>query len=238
MGIFLSLLLLISISYGEVLYVAAAASFRPVLERIVPIFEREKGVKVKLSFSSSGNLYRQILGGAPLEVFISANEIYPELLVKRGYAARKTLTEFARGRLALFSLKIKIKGFDDLLKARRVAIANPRHAPYGKAAVEVLKRSGFYEKVKGKLVYGANVGQAFQFVISGGADFGIVALSLVRAYGRGDYWVVPSELHPPIKHVAVATLKGKDRKAVKEFLLFLKDKRVKDVLEDLGFEVR
>ncbi len=240
MRLLILLLLLISFASAETLHIAVASSMRPVLSKVVSMFEKKnKDVHVKLSFGSSGNLYGQILGGAPYDIFISANAVYPEKLVEKGYALKDSYTKFARGRLVIFTIRdLNLSaGLDVLKEVARIVIANPRHAPYGRAAVEVLKRYGIYDELRGKLIYGSNVAQAFQFVVSGGAEAGLVAFSLVKAYGGGNYWIVPSEMHSPIKHVAVITVRGKDKRYAVEFLRFLKDREIQKILKDNGFEV-
>ena len=236
MRVLLLLTLLLSVSFSQVLYIASASSLRPLLERVVSSFEKKHpGVKLRLSYGSSGSIYRQILGGAPYDIFLSANELYPKKLVEFGVAHEPT--EFARGRLALFSTRFRVDSFKVLERAERVAMANPRYAPYGRSAVEFLKRSGFYDEVRRKLVYGSNVGQAFQFVVAGGADVGIVSLSLAVAYGKGNYLTIPEDMHSPIRHVAVITERGYRKELSGEFLKFLKREEVKRALKELGFGV-
>ena len=237
MRFILVLFLLISASFGESITVAVASSLRPPIEEIVRLFEKKRGVKVKLSFGSSGTLYKQILGGAPYDLFLSASRIYAEELVKKKRAVKESLTVFAKGKLVVFSPDREVKSLESLLEAGRVAIANPRFAPYGRAALEALKRSGIYEKLKGRLVYGSNVGQAFQFVVSGGADYGLVSLSLVKAFGKGNYLMLPQDLYSPIEHVGVITEKGSENPRSPEFLEFLKGKDAKEILKRFGFEV-
>ncbi|WP_457600927.1 molybdate ABC transporter substrate-binding protein [Hydrogenivirga sp.] len=230
------LLLSLSISFAQTIYVASASSMRPLMEELVSLFNSEHPeIDVKVSYGSSGSLYRQILGGAPYDLFISADELYPEKLVEHGRAYNPVV--FAHGRLAVFSLDKDVKDFKVLGRARRVALANPRHAPYGRAALQFLKKEGLYRKLRGRLVYGSNVAQAFQFVVAGGADVGIVSLSLVRFYGKGSYAVVPRSMHEDIEHVAVITEKGRDKRGAREFLRFLKSEEARRVLLKFGFEV-
>ncbi len=235
MKVFALLLLIFSLSFGESLYVAVASSMRPLMEELKEEFERKNpGVEIKVSYASSGSIYRQILGGAPYEVFLSANEVYPEKLYERGFATKPV--PFAEGRLVIFSLRHGVEDKRILLIAKRVAIASPRHAPYGIAGVEFLKNAGLYDRVRGKLVYGSNVAQAFQFVVSGGADVGIVSLSLVKTYRRGNYSVVAKDKHSPIIHSAVITSKGKNSPVAREFVDFLLSEEVKKLLLHHGFE--
>ncbi len=232
----LVLLLTLSLSFGQTLYVAAASSLQRLMPQLVEEFKSYyPGVKVKVSFASSGHLYAQIAGGAPYHVFVSADSFYTKKLIRRKKALKDSYTEYAKGLLALYG---NLKGSDikrTLEEAKRVAVANPRHAPYGKAAVQALKSLGLYERLRRKLVYGANVSQALQFVHSGGADVGIVALSLV--VGRDRYITLPEELYRPVIHSAVITLKGKDSEPAKEFINFLTSQKAKEVLKRFGFKV-
>ncbi len=234
---FLVLFLTLSLSFGEEVLVASASSLRPALEKIVPLFEKKEGVKVKVSYGSSGNLYRQILGGAPYDVFLSANKLYAKRVLRRFNLPKENLKVFALGRLVIFSVQRKLEKFEDILSAERVAIANPRHAPYGMAAVAFLKNKGFYKKLRTKLVYGANVGQAFQFVVSSGAQMGIVSLSYVKLYGRGSYLVVPKDLHPPIEHTSLLTRRGMEKEHAKRFFEFLGSEEALKILKESGFEI-
>ena len=234
---FLVLFLTLSLSFGEEVLVASASSLRPALEKIAPLFEKKEGVKVKVSYGSSGNLYRQILGGAPYDVFLSANRLYAEKVLRRLNLPKENLKVFALGRLVIFSVQRKLEKFEDILSAERVAIANPRHAPYGMAAVAFLKNKGFYKKLRTKLVYGANVGQAFQFVVSGGAQMGIVSLSYVKLYGRGSYLVVPKDLHPPIEHTSLLTRRGMEKEHAKRFFEFLGSEEALRIIRESGFEI-
>ncbi|GAB6066536.1 molybdate ABC transporter substrate-binding protein [Aquifex pyrophilus] len=236
--IFLILFLFLNFTFSETLRIAAASSFRFTLEEIAKRFEKNYKHRVLISYGASGHFYIQIRHGAPYDVFISANEIYPKKLIEYGKALNESYTVFSKGKLVIFTLKdIELKNYEDITKAEKIAIANPKYAPYGKASLEFLKRTNLYEKVKHKLVYASNVSQAFQYVVSGGADAGLVALSLVIPYGKGKYLLIDEKLYAPINNVAVITLHGKDKKASWEFIEFLKTKEVKDILRKFGFGV-
>ncbi|NPB08124.1 MAG: molybdate ABC transporter substrate-binding protein [Aquificae bacterium] len=234
--------LLALLSFGESLRIAAASSLRFALEEITREFEKRYGTKVSVSYGASGHFYIQIKHGAPYDVFLSANMTYPEKLVEEGKALRESLTVYALGKLALFTTKerISLTGYNVLLspQVKRIAMANPKYAPYGIAAKEFLVNAGLYEKVLPRLVLGANVSQAFQFVVSGGADVGIVALSLVIPYGKGVYREVSPTLYTPVKHGAVITVLGKDKKRAWDFITFLQSDFAKSVFEKYGFSVR
>lgn len=236
----LLILLLFTYSFSETIRVASASSFRFILKPIIKEFEKKTGCKVLISYGASGHFFIQIRNGAPYDIFISANEIYPKKLIESKKAVKASYTVFAKGKLAIFTLKeMEIKDYDALLspQVRTIAIANPKYAPYGRAAVEFLKNTGLYKKVLNKLVYGSNVSQAFQYVVSGGADVGIVALSLVIPYGKGKYLLIDDKLYPPINNVAIITQYGKDKKASWEFIKFLSSPFVKNILKKYGYEV-
>ncbi len=223
-------------AFSQELYIAAASSLNKVLPEIVRKFEREHpNSEIKISFASSGHLYAQIKGGAPYQVFISADTLYPKKLIKDGFALKDSYTEYASGLLAVYG-RVKGDSLKDVLKgAKRIAVANPRHAPYGKAAVELLKRIGLFGEVRRKLIYGANVSQAVQFVHSGGADMGIVAYSLVIS--MEGVKPIDRRLYSPIIHAAVVTSKGKGDEIAYTFLRFLTSPPAKEVLKRHGFLV-
>jgi len=238
MRAFLVVLLFCGVALSETINVAVASSMRPPVEEIAKLFEKLTGHKVRLSFGSSGLLYRKVLGGAPYDVFLPASDRYAWELVERGKALGESLTPFAKGELVVFALEGNIPDWEKVIKeARRVAIPNPRYAPYGVAALEFLKRSGLYEKVRSKLVNGSNVGQAFQFVVSGGADVGLVSLSLAVSYPKGRYVRLPRELYNPVIHVAVITSRGREKETAHTFVKFLKSEEARKILNRFGFEV-
>ncbi len=233
------LLILFSLSFAETLRIAAASSLRFALEELSKRFEKRYNVKLLISYGASGHFYIQIEHGAPYDVFLSANALYPKKLIREKKAVGSSYTVFARGKLVLFTVRdIELKDFSILTRVGRIAIANPKYAPYGRAALEFLKNAKLYDKVKHKLIYGANVSQAFQFTASGGADIGIVALSLVIPYGKGRWLEVPAELYSPVEHAAVITMSGKSKNAAWKFLKFLNSKYARDVFKKYGFLTR
>ncbi len=236
MALLLIPLLILSLSYAQTLYIASASSFHRVLPVLVREFKLEfPNAKIKLTFSSSGHLYAQIKGGAPYDLFISADTFYTKKLIESGKALESSYVEYAEGLLALYG---SFEGNDlkeILLKADKIAIANPKHAPYGRAAVEFLKNLGIYDYVRKKIVYGANVSQALQFVYSRGAQVGIVAYSLVK--GKEGVLLPPEELYTPIKHSAVITIKGMQKDVSKDFIEFLNSARAVEILKEYGFKV-
>ncbi|NPB06901.1 MAG: molybdate ABC transporter substrate-binding protein [Aquificae bacterium] len=233
----LALLLLVALAFGETVKVAASSSLRFALEELKELFKRETGHELLVSYGASGHFYLQIKNGAPYELFLSADERYAKLLVKEGKAERYAV--FALGKLALFTVKdLPLTDYrvaaSPLIK--RLAVANPKYAPYGKAALEFLKNAGLYEQVKRKLVYGANAAQAFQFVVTGGADAGLLALPLVKAYGKGRYLVLPDGLYEPVRHAAVITAAGRNSRAARAFVEFLATQKARNILKKYGFE--
>ena len=234
---FHTLLSLLHIAAAETLYVASATSLKPTVDTIINSFTTKYPfLKIKVSYGSSGQLYYQIRNGAPFDVFLSADRSYVENLIRAGEGIHESITVFAKGKLALFS-KDKFKNiYESIKNAKKVAVANPKFAPYGRTAIELLHNLGLYESLKNRLVFGANVSQAAHFVTSGGAEVGIVALSLARHYEKGFYREIPPRFYTPIKHVAVITTKGKDKKGSWMFIKFLKTERSRKILSYFGFE--
>lgn len=210
------------------LTVAAASDLRQALPALAAAFERETGVRVQVTYGSSGKLFAQIAHGAPYDAFFSANAAYPRKLEAQGLAAPGTRFAYAEGRLVLWTaagsgLDVK-RGMAVLRDSRvaKVAIANPAHAPYGQAAVEALRHAGLYEQVRPKLVLGENISQAAQFAASGSAQLGFVALSLVStpAMRGGAYWPVPTSWHRPLVQEAVVIARSGKKEAARRFLRY------------------
>jgi molybdate transport system substrate-binding protein len=225
--------------------VAAAADLSAALQEIGAAYEKRTGVVVKLSFGSSGALTQQIQNGAPFDVFFSADMDYPRQLIAAGLADGSTLYRYAVGHLVLWvpkdsPLDVEHKGMDVLLdpSVKKIAMANPQHAPYGRAAAATLQHYGLYEKVSARLVLGENVSQAAQFVESGNAQAGFVALAHAEApamQGKGKYWVVPAEAHPQLDQGVVLILHSVHQKDAQAFLEFLKTEEAADRLRRYGF---
>lgn len=225
--------------------VAAAADLKFVLPQIALDFERASGRKLRLSFGSSGVFARQIVQGAPFELFFSADESYVELL-QRNHRAMDAGKLYALGRLALFipngSHLQADRNLNDLVAAardgrlKRLAIANPEHAPYGRAAREALQRAGVWEALENKLVLGENAAQAAQFAASGSAQAGIVPLSLARApefAGRGAFATLPENWHTPLRQRMVL-IQGAGETA-QLFYTFMQTPAVRAILARYGF---
>jgi len=223
----------------EVINVAAASSFSYALNEIKEGFEARGGVKVRLIFGSSGMLARQIQADAPFDVFISANRGFMERLVTSGAVRPDDLKKFAGGVLVLASHRgagdeiSNLKGLLDK-KIRRVAIANPRHAPYGRAAVEALKKAGLFERIRKKLVYGENVRQALQFIESGNVEAGFIALSIAQRKGIRAVPVDPA-LYTPIEQTVAVVKATAHGHAAKEFVDYLTGADGMRILQKYGF---
>jgi molybdate transport system substrate-binding protein len=237
-----SVLLCASAVAAEV-QVAVAANFTAPMKAIAAGFEKETGHKAMLSFGATGKFYAQIIGGAPFEVLLSADDETPTRLEKDNQAVSGTRFTYATGRLVLWSARpglIDDKG--DVLKRnelRNLAIAAPKLAPYGAAAMEALGKLGLTAAVEPRLVQGESIGQAFSFVSTGNAEAGFVALSQVYEGGRvksGSAWVVPATLHSPIRQDAILLARGKDNAAAAALLAYLKGEKAKAVIRSFGYE--
>jgi molybdate transport system substrate-binding protein len=231
---------------AQAVTVAAAADLQSVLPDVVERFERETGRKVALTFGSSGNFFSQIQNGAPFDLFFSADIDYPRRLEAAGLAESGSLYEYAAGRIVVWSRKdsgIELRrGLQVLADSRvhRVAIANPEHAPYGRAAVAALQHENLYDRVRSKLVLGENISQAAQFVQSGNSEAGIIALSLALAPSlrtSGDYFEIPASFYPAIEQAAVMLRASRNKDAARQFVAFLRRPEIVRLLQDFGFAV-
>jgi molybdate transport system substrate-binding protein len=226
------------------LAVAAASDLQSVLPALASRFERETSRRVTLTFGSSGNFFSQIQNGAPFDLFFSADVDYPRRLEAAGLTEPGTLQHYAIGRLVLYASRASGldlgRGLAVLADARvrRIAIANPEHAPYGRAAVAALTHERLYDQVRSKLVLGENISQAAQFVQSGNAQAGLLALSLALGpalRASGTYVDVPASFYPSIEQAAVV-LKASSRKdTARQFLAFLGRPEIGQILNDAGF---
>jgi len=225
-----------------VLTIAAASDLQPVLPRLVARFEAQTGHKVQTTFGSSGNFLAQIKNGAPFDILLSADIDYPRQLDAAGLAEPGTIVAYATGAIVLWTRRgsgLDVQhGWAGVTSdhARRIAIANPEHAPYGRAAVAALRNAGVYDRVRGKLVFGENVAQAAQFVQSGNADVGILPLSLARSTTMvsGDFAAIPTSLYPPIEQGAVVLRASTNKAAARAFLQFLQQRDVVLLLAQAG----
>jgi molybdate transport system substrate-binding protein len=229
---------------GE-LRVAAAADLQFAMPDLIAQFQKQTGTKVTVSYGSSGNFFSQIQNGAPFDLFFSADIQYPRQLESAGLTESGTLYEYALGHLVIWmapnaKIALEREGWNALLDAtvQKIAVANPEHAPYGRAAVAALKKQGIYDQVSSKLVYGENISQAAQFVQSGNAQAGIIALSLALspAMKDGKRWDVPATGYPPIEQAAVILKNGSNKDAAQSFLSFVKSAPARAILSRYGFE--
>ncbi|HXP44326.1 MAG TPA: molybdate ABC transporter substrate-binding protein [Candidatus Acidoferrales bacterium] len=231
---------------GQEISVAAAADLQFAMQDIAGRFQKETGKTVKPIYGSSGNFFQQIQSGAPFEVFFSANLDYPKRLEAAGLTEPGSYYEYARGRIVIWvpsGSKLDLgSGMKALLdpSVKKIAIANPQHAPYGQAAVAAMQREKIYDKLKDKFVLGENISQTASFVVSGAADVGIVALSLALSPNmkdKGRYAEVPSEEYPPIEQACVILRSSKNKDVARQFLSFIKTGAISDVLKNYGFDV-
>jgi molybdate transport system substrate-binding protein len=226
---------------------AAAADLSSALKELGERYQQKTGVEVQLSFGASGALTQQIENGAPFDLFFSADMDYPRQLIAAGEADGASLYQYAVGRLVLWvpadsPLDLEHRGMNALLdpSVKKIAIANPQHAPYGRAAVAALKHAGVYDRVGDRLVLGENVAQAAQFVESGNAQAGFVALAQAVApsmRGKGKYWEVPAEYYPALAQAVVVLSRSKHKKEAAEFLEYIKTKEAAESLEKYGFKL-
>jgi molybdate transport system substrate-binding protein len=232
---------------ARALTIAAASDLQAVLPDLVRRFEREARATVTVSFGSSGNFFAQIQNGAPFDVYFSADIDYPRQLVASGYAEGGSLYQYATGRLVIWTRKdsgIDVKpGLKGLASTRvkRIAIANPTFAPYGRAAEAALRHDNVYDAVRGKLVMGDNISQAAQLVDSGNADVGILALSLALGpalRASGTYAEIPASAHPPIDQAVVVISASTHKALAAEFIAFVKRPEIAEMLHRFGFSTK
>ena len=227
--------------------IAAAADLSAALPEIVAKYKAQTGRDVKLTFGSSGNLTNQIRNGAPFDLFFSADEEYPKQLIADGLADKDSLYRYAAGRLVLWvpasvSLDLEKLGPRALLdpSIKKIALANPQHAPYGRAAEATLKHFGIYDQIADKLVLGENVSQAAQFVESGNAQAGLIALSHALSPAmkdKGRYWTVPLDAYPTLNQAAVVLSKSKQPEAARKLLRFVRGPEATSLLKSHGFSL-
>jgi molybdate transport system substrate-binding protein len=228
---------------GE-LTVAAASDLSFAFKELVPNFEQQTGEHVKLTLGSSGNFFAQIQNGAPFDLYFSADIAYPKKLEEAGLTVPGSLYQYAVGRIVLWTgLESRVdvtQGFEALREPtiKKIAIANPKPAPDGRAAVAAMEYFKVYDQVKDKLILGENISQTAQFIESGASDIGIIALSLAIApamKSKGTYWEVPAEAHPPLEQGAVILKSSKQQESAKSFLAFLKGAQGQEIMKRYGF---
>jgi molybdate transport system substrate-binding protein len=242
--VLLAVLLAGSCSRAQDVKAAAAADLKFAMAELAAQFEKQSGAKLDITYGSSGNFLTQIQNGAPFDLFFSADSEYPKKLEAAGLTESGTLREYAVGHIVIWTpgdsgSNPAKDGWKSLLdqRVKKIAIANPEHAPYGRAAVAALKKAGIYEQVKDKLVYGENISQAAEFVQSGNAQAGIVALSLALspAMKNGNRWEIPADSHPVIKQAAVILKVSKNKDTARRFLDFVSGPQGREILQRCGF---
>jgi molybdate transport system substrate-binding protein len=242
------LVLVVVLSYPALasaqITVAAASDLQTVLPEIVSRFERSASVPVRVAYGSSGNFVSQIQNGAPFDLFLSADDQYVARLVAAKLADGSSVTAYASGRLAIWTRRDR--GLDlapgitvaSSPRVRRISIANPDHAPYGRAAVDALRHAGIYDAVRSKLVLGENVAQAAQFAQTGNADIGIIAFALTLApamQAQGQTVEVPQSAFAPIRQTGTVIARSSHQELGKRFLAFLTQPEIAALLQRSGF---
>ncbi len=241
-----AILLVARLSTAQEITVAAAADLQFAFQDVATRFEKDSGKHLKLIFGSSGNFFAQIQNGAPFDVFFSADIDYPKRLEAAGLAEPGSLYPYAAGKIVLWvpkESKLDLShGLQVLLDpgVRKIAIANPEHAPYGRAAIAALRHENFYDKVSAKFVLGENISQTATFVVSGSADVGIVALSLALAPSmkeKGRYVEIPTDDYPAIEQGAVILKSSPNKELGRQLFAFLKTAALQDLLRSYGFSI-
>lgn len=237
-------LMLANSAWADEVQVAVAANFTAPIQAIAKGFEKDTGHKLVAAFGATGQFYAQIKNGAPFEVFLAADDSTPAKLEQENQIVAGSRFTYAVGTLALWSAKpgyVDAKG--EVLKAnafKHLAIANPKAAPYGLAATQVLDKLKLTDATRTKIVEGQNITQAYQFVSTGNAELGFVALSQVYKDGKvseGSAWIVPAELHEPIRQDAVILNKGKDNPAAKALVDYLKGPEAAALIKSYGYQI-
>lgn len=223
--------------------VAVASNFLIPIKKLAKAYQRTTGEKISISSGSTGKLYAQIINGAPYDVFLAANSREPERLEKEGYALPGSRFTYARGQLALWSLKAQAdnQSIDQVLRSseyKRLSIANPLTAPYGAAAASVLQSLHLDKQLRRKLLKGENISQAFQYVASHAADLGFVALSQLKVQGDklpGQFWVVDESMHLPILQQAILLKNTRQKIQANAFMNFLKSPKTQLMIKQYGY---
>ena len=238
------LCLWVTTARGAEVVVAVAANFVPPFNEIAAEFQKVTGHVVQSSSGSSGNFYAQIKNGAPFDVFFSADNERPKRLEDEGLGVKGSRFTYAIGRLILWSPDPNLVKGEDTLRSesfKYLAIANPKTAPYGVAAMQVMQKLGLWESVQSRLVMGENLGQTMGFIESGNAELGFLALSQVmdpKIKGKGSRWDVPSNLHEPIRQDVVLLAKGKENLAAKALMEFMGGPQATAIIVRYGYELK
>ena len=246
-GVVAFALMLAAVGAAQEIRIAAASDLTAALPALVQSFEHEHHCTLAVSFGSSGNFYQQLQNGAPFDVFLSADMQYPQALQDAGLTVPGTLAEYATGKLVLWVRNDSHLDFSKGLRAlldpsvKKVAMANPRHAPYGKAAEAALKAEGLYDQLSSRIVLGENVSQAATFSQTGNADAGLLPLSLAlnpTMKSAGRFVEIPATEYPPIRQAAVVMKNSKNPELARKFVESLSSPLGRQVLEQFGFSTQ
>ena len=225
--------------------VAVAANFSAPMQRIVALFENDSGHQASLAFGATGKFYAQIANGAPFEVLLAADDETPAKLEKEGLGVAGSRFTYAVGKLVLWSANADLVDSAGAVlntgSFKHLALANPKTAPYGAAAIEAMTKLKVLAELQPRIVQGENISQAHQFVVSGNAELGFVALSQVYQDGKlsgGSMWAVPANLYEPIRQDAVLLAKGRDKPAAAALLAYLKGDQARAIIKSYGYELR
>ncbi|MGV8891545.1 MAG: molybdate ABC transporter substrate-binding protein [Burkholderiaceae bacterium] len=241
--VFLSALLLFNNAHSDEVQVAVAANFTAPMQQIATAFEKDTGHKAVLVFGATGQLYAQINHGAPFEILLAADAKTPLKLEKELLAVADTRFTYAIGKLVLWSAKegyVDAKG--EVLKKntfKHLALANPKTAPYGAASIAALQKLGLLENIQPKIVQGGNISQTWQFVSTGNAELGFIALSQVYKEGKitsGSAWMVPANLYDTIRQDAIILAKGRNKPAATALINYLKSDKAHAIIQSYGYE--
>lgn len=231
-------------AFAAEVQVAVAANFTEPMKAIAAVFEKTTGHKALLTFGATGKFHAQILNGAPFDVFLAANQASPTALEAANRVVPGSRFTYAQGKLVLWSADPKRVDAQGQVLAggqfRKLAIASPKAAPYGAAAVEALTALRLWDAIEPRLVQGESIGQAYSFIATGNAELGFVALSQVLEGGRlksGSMWRVPATLYQPIRQDAVLLRQGEANAAARELLALLKSPRIQDLVRSYGYEL-
>lgn len=238
-----SLLLAASAAHAEKITVAAAADLKFAMDEIVTAFKKSNPAEeVEVIFGSSGKFHTQIQQGAPYDLYFSADIAFPRELLIKGFSASADVIPHARGRIVLWSggedgarMTLESLTRPDIT---RIAMANPKHAPYGRRAEEALRASGLWEKVEKKLIYGENITQAAQFVQTGNAQVGILALSLAvspELSNKGSFYLIPDSLHEPLMQGFIILKRAENNKLAQQFADYMESKEARAIMTAYGF---
>lgn len=226
------------LSVAEDVRVAVAANFMQAAKEIGVEFEKSTEHKVLFSFGSTGLLYTQISQHAPFQVFLAADQDRPKKAITEGLAVPESRFTYANGKIALYSKDQYLVKDESSLRnneIRKIAIANPTTAPYGKAAIEAMERLGVYQKIRDKIVLGNNIAQTYQFVYTENAEVGFISLSQIIFHDEGSRWILPDDLYSQVAQDAVLLKSGADNAAAISFMQFLKSPMARKIVKKYGY---